>query len=154
MIEELTSETIERALPFYYAFRREVAAPYPDLFRPGPEGPAHFLRSWGALLASGIGTILVASDDAGPSGALFATLTPDLFDGAPVATEHAWYVMPEARGGRTGAELLDAYEAWARKRGAARVFLSHFVVGMPDLEGPFARRGFVPLEKHFLKAAR
>lgn len=151
MVTKLSKDTLPLSLPFYHAFREEVQQPYPQLFRPGDAGPAHYLRAWRQLLDLDLGAIFLATN-LRPVGILLASVVPDLFDGALVAMEHAWYVMPEARGGRTGADLLDAFEAWARDRGAARAVMSHFIAGMPDLEPYFARRGFVPLEKHYLKA--
>lgn len=148
MIERLDSATLWRSLPFYHAFREEVARPYPHLFREGPEGQRHYIKAWTSLFELGLGVIFFVEG----AGILLATVTEDLFDGAVVATEHAWFVMPEARGGRTGAELLDAFEAWAKERGAARAVLSHFIEGMPNLDRYFAHRGFFPLEKHYLKA--
>jgi hypothetical protein len=32
--------------------------------------------------------------------------------------------------------------------------LSHFIEGMPNLDRYFAHRGFLPLEKHYLKTVR
>lgn len=150
-ITDLDSDTLFLSIPFYQAFRNEVAKPYPQLFRDGPEGQTHFLNTWRTLFECGLGAIFVAWDGTEPSGILLATITPDVFDGARVATEHAWYVMPAARGGSTGEALLDRYEVWAAEQNADRVVLSHFVQGMPDLERYFAKRGFVPLEKHYLK---
>lgn len=150
-ITDLDEGTLFLAVPFYQAFRAEVQRPYPKLFREGPEGLQHFMTAWRALFQVGLGAIFLAWDDAEPTGILLATVTPDLFDGASVAIEHAWYVMEKARGGATGGALLDRFEAWAKERGASRMVLSHFIEGMPNLDRYFSHRGFFPLEKHYLK---
>jgi GNAT superfamily N-acetyltransferase len=152
MIERLTPESLPKSLPFYRAFLEDLDRGYPGLYEPNPE---HFLTSWGTVLTMGIGAALLAVCDNDPLdhlGVLFATVTPDLIDGRLVATEHGWYVMPHARGSRVGSELIEAYEAWAFERGAEKVMMAHVVRGMPDLGAYFAKRGYAPLEMHYLRA--
>lgn len=90
MIQRLAVETLARSLPFYYAFIDDIIRPYPGLYRRDREG--HYLKSWGAILSMGMGEIFLSADGDTPLGALYATVTPDLFDGDLIATEHAWYV--------------------------------------------------------------
>lgn len=65
-----------------------------------------------------------------------------------VARETVFWIDPHIRGLWAGA-FISAYEEWAKSRGCA-------VVGLASLEikrvGPlYQRRGYVPVEQHFLK---
>lgn len=93
---------------------------------------------------------LVATVAGVAQGVFMAAVTDHPFAPVRVATEVVWWIEPEHRG-KIASEMLSAYEAWARKRGAS-------FVGMAALEAApragaiYRRRGYVPAETHFIKA--
>lgn len=92
------------------------------------------------------GLLLVCGRPA--KGVLMARTFEHPFGAGKWAKESVWYVTPDARG-RSAIQMLDAYEAWAREQGCS-------TIGMASLESNdvsrlYARRGYVPVETHFLK---
>lgn len=65
-------------------------------------------------------------------GAIFGMLSRTFFDDELIAKDLGWWVRPEARGGRTALVLLQAFEAWARERGARKIGLGQ--TGVHDIE--------------------
>ena len=67
------------------------------------------------------------------------------------AQEMWWYVDPEFRG-TVGPELLNWFELWAKKRGAKVICLAGFYEKrLAALERLYGRRGYKPMEVHFVK---
>jgi hypothetical protein len=67
-----------------------------------------------------------------------------------VASEIVWWIDPAWRG-RAALKMLAAYEAWAAERGCAYVSM----VGLGRYPAPaelYARRGYEPVELHFLRS--
>jgi GNAT superfamily N-acetyltransferase len=118
---------------------------------PGALDTAVAERNWRMLIESGAGAIFaIRGADGRVVGALGALIYPDLNDGALVATEAFWYVLPEHRG--SGLRLLQTFETWAQARGARRLIMVHLSGLMPDkLETFYQRRGYRAIEKHYLK---
>jgi GNAT superfamily N-acetyltransferase len=119
---------------------------------PGRFVPGVWLQNWTRLLAAGSGRIwhLAETPDSRPVGFFGALLYNDINDGALVATEAFWYVLPEARG--AGLNLLHAFESWAAEAGAARVMMVHLTKLQPERLGAlYQRRGYTPTETHYCK---
>jgi GNAT superfamily N-acetyltransferase len=108
--------------------------------------PMHRLFTQGfvqALMAHPYGLVLVAEKDGEAVGMLIASIGTSSISPAPVAIEHGWYVMPEARG--VGTMLLASYEQWARDKGCFAIRMST----PPDAAGPatiLERKGFTRSE--------
>lgn len=69
-----------------------------------------------------------------------------------VAVECLWWVEPEARGSEAGEQLLDAFEHWAKLRGADMVQM----MSLPDRTGKalsrfYRRRGYDLTEVTYTK---
>lgn len=67
------------------------------------------------------------------------------------ATETWWYVRPEARKSGTGLALMDALESWAKDAGAWRLSMMMIEDVSPGVEKLYARRGYKPRERTFVK---
>jgi GNAT superfamily N-acetyltransferase len=108
-------------------------------------------QSWRSLLGGGFGAIWAIEDSGGSYiGGLGALIYPDMNDGRLVATEAFWYVRPECRGG--GLRLLQVFEDWAKARGVSRLMMVHLQNLMPEsLSRLYVRRGYRPLETHYMK---
>lgn len=102
-----------------------------------------------ASLIDGDRLCLIYAPDGTARGALVAYASQHQFAPVKVASELMWWVDPEHRG-LSAAKMLQAYEDWAAERGC--VFAS-----MVSLDGNVApsklyeRRGYVPIERHFMK---
>lgn len=118
---------------------------------PGQFKPEVFIRTWTTLMENNIGRILGYFKEDRIAGALGFILSPDPNDGEMVATEMFWFVLPSDRGG-TGLKLLHFYERLAKAAGAKRTIMAH-LQGLNDekLKHLFARRGYRPIETHYLK---
>lgn len=96
------------------------------------------------------GAVFVAQAD-GPNdlvGMLGVSLLPHVMSGELVATEAAWWVNPERRGGMTAVRMLAAAERWAREAGA--VWMQMIAPrGEERLREFYRRRGYLELETLF-----
>lgn len=68
-----------------------------------------------------------------------------------IATELAWWVDPEHRGGPAGIRLLEAFERWAGDAGANVVCLSDMVMDGVDVGALLGRRGYRLIERSHVK---
>ncbi len=123
---------------------------------PGEFKPAVFIATWTLMLELNRAILLGAIDDEQNGrivGALGAIISPDLNDGAAVATECFWFVEPEARG--CGLRLFTAYEQLAIERGAVRLTMTHLRGLQPDeLARLYERRGYRAVEVQYHKEVR
>src|SRR5688572_6291922 len=84
----------------------------------------------------------------GEEGLLAGLVAPFTFGTALMATEVAWWVEPDARGKNVGAELMDAFEFWAKKVGCSLVIVS----SIDDKVGKYyEKRGYKLHERAYLK---
>ena len=113
-----------------------------------PEGTAAFIT---ALLDAGL--VLVAEQDGVVIGGLLGALAPLWYSPATLAaSELAWWVAPEHRGGRSAIQLLKGFESWARECGAKLVVLSDLRVGDDYPAGQlFERLGYRVSERAHTK---
>lgn len=117
---------------------------------PGAFDPVAFIHTWTNLLAAGTAHIFALEEQGQFVGALGAIIYPDPNDAAPVATEMFWFVRQGHRG--SGFVLLDAFEHWAKERGAKRISMVHLVSLMPAvLERVYKARGYRHIESHYMK---
>ena len=110
-----------------------------------------FVSTWIRLLDQN-GVIFLLEDGSSIVGALGGVLYGDPYSGDAIATEFFWFVSAKARGGRGGLQLLQAFERWARDRGALEVRMVHLMDSMPGkLERVYKHFGFKPIEVHYSK---
>ncbi len=81
-------------------------------------------------------------------GILLAVSNDHPFGAGQVAVETIWFVSEAARG-RGSLKMLDAYEAWARSVGSTSMVMASMSIN--DVSGIYLRRGYAPIETHFLK---
>jgi GNAT superfamily N-acetyltransferase len=84
-----------------------------------------------------------------PLGVLLASAQPHPFGPVNYAMETVWWIAPQARG-RAANAMLDAYEAWAKEQRCAFCQMAA-LVSFPRAERIYLRRGYVPIETHYLK---
>lgn len=110
-----------------------------------------------AYVESLVGTLIreqylsVAEDESGNAVGLIAGLyqshpfNPDL----KLVSELWWWVVPEARGSRAGSLLLRDLERWADEMNAPLALTLEANTALSD--DTLARRGYVPVERQFLR---
>ena len=91
---------------------------------------------------------LVLEHEGQVQGLLMASWFEHPFGAGRYAKETVWYVAPVARG-RGAIKMLDAYEAWAREQGCVSVGMASLATN--DVSRLYKRRGYAPVETHFLK---
>lgn len=90
---------------------------------------------------------LVLGND--PVGVLLASVQDHPYGGAQYALEAAWWIAPDVRG-RSAMAMLDAYEQWAVERECAFCQVAA-LVSFPQAARLYERRGYRPVETHFMK---
>ncbi len=95
------------------------------------------------------GLVLVTGNPV--NGVLMALTFEHPFGAGRWAKESVWYVRPEARG-RSALQMLDEYEVWAREQGCTTVGMASLETN--DVSRLYERRGYVPVETHFVKTIR
>jgi GNAT superfamily N-acetyltransferase len=104
-----------------------------------PEASAHE-RELRAALDDERSLVLIAEDEGRPLGSLVAGVLPMPIYGARLAFLQELYVDEAARGDGVGRALIDAFDAWARERGAAVEALG---TSRPPAMAFYERLGFV-----------
>jgi hypothetical protein len=101
-----------------------------------------FILNNGSL--SKVCLVLVGSDNI-PCGYIFAMISDGFLTNDLMANELGFYCARPGHGGK----LIDAYEVWAKVYGATKVTLSSH--GTDRLDNYYARKGYSPKEKTFVK---
>jgi GNAT superfamily N-acetyltransferase len=111
-----------------------------------------FRATWSRLFVDGLGMIFLLEDAGAIVGTLGAVMYWEPYSGDLIASEMFWFVSAAARGGRGGLQLLQAFEAWARNRGALEIRMVHLLDSMPEkLERIYKHFGYRPAEVHYTK---
>jgi GNAT superfamily N-acetyltransferase len=99
------------------------------------------------------GVVMVAEVEGEIAGGIVGVLAPLWFNPAFLAaTECAWWVKEEFRGGTTGVKLLWAFEEWAKQSGAAMVAMSDLVINGEMPAGRlFEKLNYVAVERSHVK---
>lgn len=111
-----------------------------------------FVKKMKEFMQGGQGIVLCLHQKWDLKGAIAGVIYENVFDGEPCATELFWYVWPGAERG-AGTMLLEAFEEWARSRGATRVTMAYMVHNMPAaLANFYEKKGYAAFETHYVKA--
>lgn len=129
---------------------RMAAEFYAEAKLPGTLNPDVFRRNWSTYIARGYGVILVLRRDAATVGAIGGFIVRDPSNDDLVAAEGFWFVTEHARG--AGLRLFTAFETLARVRGCKRLTFVHLHALQSERLGAlYQRRGFSPIEHHYVK---
>jgi len=88
-------------------------------------------------------SLLVSGDPA--TGMIGGILYPHYFNNEMIAQELFWWVSPLHRG--SGIKLLDAFEDWAKRRGADKIMM--ISLEKNDVSRIYKKRGYQALEHTF-----
>jgi len=77
----------------------------------------------GMVVRSPRGFGVVAYDDGKPIGMICGGLAPYVFSKGALASDYAWYVLPEHRGSSTAVRLLRMFREWATESGATELYM-------------------------------
>lgn len=107
-----------------------------------------------STLSSPTSIVLLAEQDGEFLGFILGMVTPWLLnDEEKVATELAWFVAPEARGGTVGVRLMQAFVEWSTELGAQLVTMSCIEeVSGEKVAGFYEKMGYSLLERAYSKA--
>lgn len=113
---------------------------------------AHYATP-GTMLTGSTSVVLVATQGEEILGGIVGFLGPMWFNPATrCATELAWWVAEEHRGGTAAIKLYRAFERWADEQGADVIVMSDLVV---DGETPaaklFEKLGYATVERAHIK---
>lgn len=111
-----------------------------------PFSAAHASALFDYHYASPQAGLLVLGDK--PAGLLMAGWFEHPFGFGRYAKETVWWITPSVRG-RWASKMLDAYEAWAREQGCVAAGMASLATN--DVSRLYNRRGYAPVETHFLK---
>ena len=117
---------------------------------PGQFVPAIFEKNWRSWLNIEIGVLLVLDCEGEVGGVIGALVSEDPCDGTKVAQEMFWFVGRQSRG--HGLKLIDALELTLIGMGVRRLTMAHLSsLRAKPLAALFARKGFRPVETHYVK---
>jgi GNAT superfamily N-acetyltransferase len=117
---------------------------------PFPFSAPHAAALFSAQLCSTDRLCLLSAQDDGPHGVLMASAQDHPFAAIRYAAEVVWWIDPDHRGG-TASEMLAAYEAWAVSRNCTFASMAALEAA-PRAGAIYRRRGYQPVETHFLKS--
>ena len=140
----LTTEEVPLLLPAAHAFYEEAKLP-------GSVVDDVFVASWVNLIKSGSGVVFAELLDGKVIGTLGVIVYNDLCDGAKVAVEAFWYVMPGNRG-MIGSALYGEFELWARTNSVKRMAMIR-LEGLNDraMHEFYVKKGYRILETMYVK---
>lgn len=143
MIRELTTDDLPTLLPLCREFQAEGGLP-------GEFVSEKFICSWNNFITLKMGVVFGMYRDGKVVGMLGGIAYNDLNDGKMVVMEMFWYVVKEFRG--MGLKLLKTFEAWAIKRGAARLCMACLAgLNSDSMSSLYSRLGYRPLDLTFVK---
>jgi RimJ/RimL family protein N-acetyltransferase len=107
----------------------------------------------GTMLTDPDSVVLVAEVEGEVVGGLVGFIGPMWFNpAARVATELAWWVAEEHRGGTAAIRLYRAFEAWADKQDADVIVMSDLVIeGETPAARLFEKLGYATVERAHIK---
>lgn len=95
--------------------------------------------------------LLVSEEDDGfISGFILGLVTETYVNTKRVATELAWFVSKDYRGGRQSLKLLNAFEEWGSVVNADYISMSD-IKGIKDLSNLYLKKGFEEVETAYVR---
>ena len=85
------------------------------------EQTAHSVLNMVVRNPNGFGVL--AYHDGKPIGMICGGLAPYVFSRGSLASDYAWYVLPDHRGSSTAIRLLGMFRQWATDRGATELYM-------------------------------
>lgn len=143
-------QDLERVFELANEFRKESGLDYEY----SEDSKYGFVERITNLRELGMGGILAAYEDGdiNPIGALAYVIVNDILDGSLMASELFWYVRADKRKGRCGIKLLDKFEEICQEREVKKITMVHLNhMNADSLSKLYERRGYKPIETHYLK---
>lgn len=109
-----------------------------------------FIKSLIDLQPTGQTLVLVLDLGSGPQGMIVATSNEVMFSRDKIATELAWWIDPEVRGGGYSKILLEGYEYWSANIAKCK-YRSMSSLMSYDIDTFLTNRGYMPVEASFLQ---
>ena len=123
----------------------------------GKEAPAGFKFSkdkvesfFDRVLADPTMVWFVSEDEDGIGGFIVGHFPDHPFNDILTAIELGWFVTKDKRRGTSAMRLVQAFESWAKEKGADWTALSD-ITGIQDLSQLYIRRGYQLAERSFMK---
>jgi N-acetylglutamate synthase and related acetyltransferases len=145
-VRKATHDDIFQIMVLIYNFSKEL----PELYRSFNRDKVE--RSVSNFIDSDFSEIFVLEDDGVIIGMLACMVVEFLFSQKKTATELAWYIDKDHRGGTKSIRLIKSYEEWARKKGADLICMAD-VPEIQDLGGLYKRLGYQLNESTYAKEA-
>lgn len=106
-----------------------------------------------ALLTMESGVMLVAEADGELVGMVSLFLEPFTFNPAvTLATELAWWIEPDHRGGMLAVRMMAALEESCRAKGAQWVRMATLATSPPQASAIYERLGYQPGDRYYMRA--
>lgn len=87
--------------------------------------------------------ILAYTDDGAAVGMLCGSVSPYVFSKGYIASDFAWFVLPEYRGSRAALKMLNMFTDWAKEKGALELCMGISTNVSPERTGKLLeKRGF------------
>lgn len=84
--------------------------------------------------------MLVYTDEEKAVGMITGSITPYVFSRGWVASDFAWFVLPEYRGSRAAVKLLKLFKSWATEKGASELYMGVTTNVSADRTGELLQR--------------
>lgn len=116
-----------------------------------PADPAYGARLFAQHIENPNAVCIAHDVDGVAQGILMAVAFEHPYGPVTLSKDTIWWIDPAHRGGTAAPRMLDAFERWSRGRGCK----FSGIAGMgedPNISNLLKRRGYKPIEVHFLKA--
>lgn len=134
---------VEMGRRFYAASGYEAIAPVSDAS----------IAGLAILTMDGAGVMLVAEADEQVIGMVCLFIEPFTFNpSVTVATELAWWIEPECRGGMLAVRMMGALEEACRAKGAQWVRMATLVTSPPQAAALYERLGYQRGDSYYMRA--
>lgn len=84
--------------------------------------------------------VVAYTDKGEPVGMLCGSITDYVFSRGSVASDFAWFVLPEYRGSRSALKMLKMFQAWAKDQGATELYMGITTNVKADRTGELLKR--------------